>query len=224
VDGIMASKLFATRQGTIVLGVIAAVIAAIALIVYLNAYRNSVNNTALAPVLVTKGLIEKGTSGSVILTGKMYTISHVAKSSVDAGALVDPSTLKGQVAVADIYPGTQLTAADFGPTTNSIAEQLSPNERAVAVPLGTPEQVGGVVTAGSHVDVWTYISDTKCAYELVHNAYVLSTGSGNATLRATPAQAGLILWGSNIGQEWLTLAATVATTPTERPICGPGVH
>src|SRR5437773_2372751 len=122
----MASKLFATRQGTIFLGVIAAVIAAIALIVYLNAYRNSVNNTALASVLVTKGLIEKGTSGNVILKDKMYAISHVPKANVDAGALVDPSTLKGQVAVADIYPGIQLTAADFGPTTNTIAEQLSP--------------------------------------------------------------------------------------------------
>ena len=32
----MSSKLFTTRQGTVLLGVIAAVIAAIALIVYLN--------------------------------------------------------------------------------------------------------------------------------------------------------------------------------------------
>ena len=45
----MTNKLFATRQGTILLGVIAAVIAAIALIVYLNHYRNSVNNNAMSP-------------------------------------------------------------------------------------------------------------------------------------------------------------------------------
>src|SRR6184192_78062 len=42
VDNIMSSKLFTTRQGTVLLGVIAAVIAAIALIAYLNHYRNSV--------------------------------------------------------------------------------------------------------------------------------------------------------------------------------------
>ena len=41
-ENIMSSKLFTTRQGTVLLGVIAAVIAAIALIVYLNHYRNSV--------------------------------------------------------------------------------------------------------------------------------------------------------------------------------------
>jgi hypothetical protein len=37
VDNIMSSKLFTTRQGTVLLGVIAAVIAAIALLVYLGA-------------------------------------------------------------------------------------------------------------------------------------------------------------------------------------------
>ena len=35
-ENIMSSKLFTTRQGTVLLGVIAAVIAAIALLVYLN--------------------------------------------------------------------------------------------------------------------------------------------------------------------------------------------
>ena len=41
-ENITSSKLFRTRQGTILLGVVAAVLAAIALIVYLNQYRNSI--------------------------------------------------------------------------------------------------------------------------------------------------------------------------------------
>ena len=62
-ENIMSSKLFTTRQGTVLLGVIAAVIAAIALIVYLNHYRNSVNSGGAVRVLVAKSLIPKGTSG-----------------------------------------------------------------------------------------------------------------------------------------------------------------
>ena len=42
-ENITSSKLFTTRQGTVLLGVIAAIIAAIALIVYLDHYRSSVN-------------------------------------------------------------------------------------------------------------------------------------------------------------------------------------
>ena len=59
----MSSKLFRTRQGTILLGVVAAVLAAIALIVYLNHYRSTVNNTANLSVLVAKSAIPQNTSG-----------------------------------------------------------------------------------------------------------------------------------------------------------------
>ena len=44
-ENISSSKLFTTRQGTILLGVIAAVIAAIALLVFLNQYRSGANST-----------------------------------------------------------------------------------------------------------------------------------------------------------------------------------
>ena len=55
-ENIMSSKLFRTRQGTILLGVIAAVLAAIALIVYLNQYTNNANAKAVpVPVLVAQG-------------------------------------------------------------------------------------------------------------------------------------------------------------------------
>ena len=61
-ENIMSSKLFTTRQGTVLLGVIAAVIAAIALIVYLNHYRNSVKSGGALAAL--KALKEKGTETS----------------------------------------------------------------------------------------------------------------------------------------------------------------
>jgi Flp pilus assembly protein CpaB len=222
----MSSKLFTTRQGTILLGVIAAVIATIALIVYLNQYRNSVNKSTVVSVLVAKQYIGSGTSGEVIGVsgGQFYETSNVAKANVKTGALVDPAALKGQVTVKDIYAGQQLTADDFGPATDSVTEQLSAEQRAVAVPLGSPQQVGGDVTSGSHVDVWLTLTRTGKSQPstilLLQDAYVLGTNGGNATLRTNSRQAGQIIWGSENGQLWLALRPTVGKNLNTPPVIG----
>jgi Flp pilus assembly protein CpaB len=226
VDGIMSSKLFATRQGTIFLGVIAAVIAAVALIVYLNHYRNSVNNGALSTVLVAKQPIQKGTPGDVMISsaGTYYQVSHLAKSSIPAGALTDPSALAGKVVATDIGQGQKLTAADFGPATNSLTERLSPNQRAVVIPLGSAQQVGGQIGSGSHVDVWistttgTNGSGSSTVQLLFQDLYVLGVNGGNVTLRTTPQQAGQIIFASSHSTVWFDLRPTVAKNTRVRPV------
>ena len=78
-ENITSSKLFRTRQGTVVLGVVAAVLAAILLLVYLNQYRNSVNQgTALIQVLVAKSLIANGTSGDTVASSGLYQVTSIA--------------------------------------------------------------------------------------------------------------------------------------------------
>ena len=224
-ENITSSKLFTTRQGTITLGVIAAIIAAIALIVYLNQYRNSHSGNAAISVLVAQKLIQKDTPGDVIrTTSGYYSPTSIAKGQVETGAIVDPATLTGQVALTDISPGQQLTAADFGPaTTNSVINQLSRNQRAVVIPLGSPQQVGGQITAGSHVDVWTLLTaqtngvSKPVARELFQNMYVLGVNGGNVTLRATPTQAGTLIYASQNSQPWLVLRPTVASV-TKPPV------
>lgn len=221
-DGIMTSRLFTSRQGTIFLGLIAAVVAGVALIVYLNNYRDSVNNNAKGVVLVATQVIEKGTSGDVIASGGFEQVSHdYLKSSIAANAFLDSSALTGLVAVKKIYPGDQLTAADFGPSTNSLTEQLGAAQRAVSVPLGTPQQVGAQVTAGSHVDVWVTLTNAGFPAPtelLIQNAYVTGTSGGVATLRTTPLQAGQIIWGSENGDLWLALRPTVASDLKHLPV------
>jgi Flp pilus assembly protein CpaB len=217
VENITSSKLFTTRQGTILLGVIAAVIAAIALIVYLNHYRNSVQNNAAVSVLVAQKLIQQGTSGDVLRTNpSYYRATSVAKSNVETGAVVDPSTLAGQVALADISPGQQLTAADFGPAGSSVANNLNPRQRAVVISLGSPESVGGQIAAGSHVDV--YVSSTAQASNgvsrptvrlLFQNMYVLGAAGGDVTLRGTPTEAGQLIYASQNATVYLTLRPTI---------------
>ena len=88
---------------------------------------------------------------------------------------------------------------------------LSKNERAVVVPLGSPQQVGGQIGPASHVDVW--ITSDGAVKELFQNMYVIGLGSdGNVTLRATPIQAGKLIYASQNTPMWLVLRPTVATT------------
>src|SRR5207248_6165450 len=97
----MSSKLFTTRQGTVLLGVIAAAIAAIALVVYLNHYRNSVKSGSTAiKVLVAQKLIQAETPGDVLRNNPgFYKVTNYSKSQVETGAIVDPATLAGKVAL-----------------------------------------------------------------------------------------------------------------------------
>ena len=225
-ETITSSKLFTTRQGTVLLGVIAAVIAAIALIVYLNHYRSSVkNNGAAIQVLVAAKLIQKDTPGDVIRTNpSYYKTLGIAKSNVETGAFVDPATLTGKVALTDISPGQQLTAADFG-AASGLATQINKDQRAVVVPLGSPQAVGGQVGPGSHVDVWV-TSDAQAsngvsrsiAKLLFQDMRVLNVVGGNVTLRATPRQAGQLIFASSNDQVWLVLRPTIGTVTKNPPV------
>ena len=219
-DNIMSSKLFTTRQGTVLLGVIAAVIAAIALLVYLNHYKSTIAKPNV-DVLVAKRLILSGTTGAVIRTaGGYYTVTSVPSKQVKTGAILDPATLSNQVAVTEISPGEQLTAADFGPASASVATQLNKNQRAVVVALDSPEQVGGQIGAGNHVDVWVLTNAQAgngavqpIAKLLFQNMYVLGVTGSNVTLEATPTQSGQLIYASQNDSLYLALRPTIGTTP-----------
>jgi len=210
VENITSSKLFTTRQGTILLGVIAALIAAVALVVYLNHYRNSAKAVPVS-VLVAQKLIQKGTSGDILRTTPgFYESTSYAKDQVQAGAITDPAALAGTVAVTDIASGQQLTEADFGPTASgSVSTALHRGQRAVVIPLGSPQSVGGQIAAGSHVDVWVaYAGKNR---ELFQDLYVLAVSGDNITFRATPKQAGTLIYASQNAQIWLVLRPTLGT-------------
>jgi Flp pilus assembly protein CpaB len=227
VENISSSKLFTTRQGTILLGVIAAIIAAIALLVYLNHYRNSVTQPAVS-VLVAKKTIPQGTSGDVLAksTG-FYEVAQVPKNQVLSGAITDSSTLAGKVALQDITPNSQLTASQFG-AASGVEQQLNPTQRAVVVALGSPQSVGGQIAAGSHVDVWITTSGqgaggvTRPISKLLYqNMDVLGVNGGNVTLRATSKQAGTIIYASTNTQIWLVLRNTISSN-IKPPVIGAG--
>jgi Flp pilus assembly protein CpaB len=224
VENISSSKLFTTRQGTVLLGVIAAVIAAIALIVYLNHYRNSVKASDVN-VLVANKTIPQGMTGDQLAkaTG-FYVVRGIPKDQVLTGAITDTSTLSGKVALAEIKPNSQLTEAQFG-APSGLAVQLKPGDRAVVVALGSPQSVGGQVVPGSRVDVWVTSSgqgsngvSRPIAKLLFQDMQVMNAvDGGNVTLMATARQAGQLIYASSNAQIWLALRPTLGTVYKRPP-------
>ena len=158
-ENIMSSKLFRTRQGTILLGVVAAVLAAIALIVYLNQYRNSVNTTVVPSNGAGRQEADSAEhSGEVIASSGLYKIKTVRAERGQAGAFTTHRA-PGHGREAGI-PGA---AADHrrvhrGKTADPLPHSIPHGERAVVVPLESPGQVGNQICRVTDVDVYVLIT------------------------------------------------------------------
>jgi Flp pilus assembly protein CpaB len=224
-------KLTSTRAGTIALATLAAIVAGGAILVYLNRYRDSVSaNAAPVTVLVAKQPIQKGTPGTAIAASGFFTTSTIRQGELRDGAFSDPASLRGEVAVRDIYPGQQLTAADFTAGSTSLASSLTKTQRLITIPLDSAHGLIGQVEAGDHVDVYAGFNviplgpggvpigggQARPMLRLVMQDVPVtsvekaSTGVGasattNVTLRATNEQAEKLAFGSDNGKIWLVL-------------------
>jgi pilus assembly protein CpaB len=147
--------MLSTRGGTIAVGAMAAILAGALLLVYIVQYRDSVQQQQKpVAVLVASTLIPKGTSGDLIGSQQMYTISKIPADRVSNGAITDPNSLKGLIATEDLFPGKQLTKSDFvDKSTNKVLNQLTAYDRAISVPLDSAHGLVGYIQAGDRVDV-----------------------------------------------------------------------
>jgi Flp pilus assembly protein CpaB len=210
----IAQNLFSTRRGSIMVGVAAAVIAGIVLFAYLHAYRNSVKGSAApASVLVAKNLIQKGTSGDLIGSGGQYQVASVPKGQLQVGALTDPAALTGRVAVADIYPGQQLTATSFVyAAPGTLSTKLAGTDRAITVSMDANRGMIGQIGAGDRIDIFVGLNSQGIHGSqpviklLLSNVLVLRApyagGSGAYTLRAPENQVAQLAFAADNGHMW----------------------
>jgi Flp pilus assembly protein CpaB len=234
----LVQKMLSTRGGTVALGGVAALLAAFVLLLYLNQYRSSVTaDSEPVTVLVARTLIEKGVPGDVVGLRKLFQPDEAPRSQVKDGAITDPSTLRGRVAVEDIYPGQQLTVADFAGTTDAIGAKLAGKHRAIAVPVDSARGMVGRVEPGDRVDVlagFNVLGNTAggqgrpVVKVMMQNALVLEapaqTAAGiaaanqtaNVVLRVNRDQATEIAWAVDNGKVWLVLRPR-AGSPATRP-------
>ena len=217
----ITSKVTQSRGWTLALGIAAAALAAILLIAYLVQYRDSVNSsTALTPVLVAKGLIPKGTSGTVIAEKGLFQAATLPKDDLKVGAISDPAYLNGRVAVADIFPGQQITTADVSAgLTDAIPTQLSGKQRAVAINIGGTQGLVGYVASGDHVDVYyqTGSNDGTVLGLLAANVLIMRAGAP-VIIRADVQLAQTLALASNTGTLWFFArpAGNAAPTPKRK--------
>jgi len=207
----IANNLFSTRRGSILVGVGVAVLAAIVLFAYLHQYRNSVNSSAVpASVLVAKNLIQKGTPGDIIASGGQYQVASVPKGQLQVGALTDPAALNGRVALADIYPGQQLTTAGFAyAAPGTISTKLSGTDRAINITIDQQHGMNGQIAAGDRVDIFVGLNSQDSGVPviklLLSNVLVLRAplaGATMYTLRVPEAQAAQLAYAADNGKLW----------------------
>jgi pilus assembly protein CpaB len=219
----IAQNLFSTRRGSLLVGVGAALLAGIVLFVYLQSYRNSVKSASSAgPVLVAKNLIPKGTSGDIIASTEQYQVADLPKSELKTGAIADPATLAGRIALTDIYPRQQLSAADFSlPGVDVLTNHIMRNERAISVPIDPAHSVNNQLANGDHIDIFIGLNARSAAGSqpiiklLMQDVTLLRAPLGNiATLKVTERQAATLAWAVDNGRLWFVLRPTTgATTP-----------
>src|SRR5918995_1870781 len=234
-----ARKVLSTRGGTTAVAVISALLAAGVLLIFLNQYRDSVNVADdVSTVLVAKNLIEKGSPGDVVAEDALFQTTQVKKDDLKDGAISDPSSLKGKIATADVFPGEQLVAKEFVDATPSIINRLRGFDRAIAVPVDESHGMIGNIRAGDHVDVLAGIGLQQGGGEnkrattrvIVHDAYVLkapdkpAAGAGGGpgstkpvVLRVSDRQASQIAFSADIGKVWLIARPKVGAKESRVP-------
>ena len=221
----LTSKVQQSRGWTLALGIGAAALAAILLIAYLVQYRSSVNDsTAPSPVLVAKNLIPKGTSGTVIAEKQLFQAATLSKDDLKVGAISDPAYLNGRVAVADIFPGQQITTADLSVgLTDAIPTQLTGIQRAVAIPVDGVRGLVGFVSSGDRVDIYyqTGSNGGTILGLLAPNVLIMraATGGAPAIIRAEAPLAQKLALASDSGTLWFLLRpAGDAKNPPKKSI------
>ena len=150
-----AHKVFSTRGGTLALAGLTALIAAIAVFAYVKHYRSSVQEGGVpATVLVSSGLIAKGTPGTLVATKHLFQAQTIRESQLREGAISDPASLRGSIAKSDILPGQQLTVNDFASAKGGLAAELTGIQRAITISIDSAHGMIGQISTGDRIDVY----------------------------------------------------------------------
>ncbi len=219
-------RLLGTRRGTLAVAGVCAILAAAVLVVFLSKYRESgAGAAAPTPVLVARALIEKGTSGDTLAEQRQFEVVNRPAADVKQGAVSDPAAIAGKIAVADVYPGQQITASSFKASTGTVLPKLAEDQRAIAVPVDAAHGLVGQVQTGDQVDVLASYTATNMATgqgasivkTIVQGALVLRAGGAkmdgaaeqateeSIVLRVTDRKAAEIAHVADNGKVWVTL-------------------
>jgi len=214
-------RVSSSRGGAIAVGIVVAAIAAILLIVYVTRYKSSVDSSAApTPVLVAKNLIPKGTPGATVANKQLYQSTSVPEDKVQSGAISDPNALTGRTAIADIYPGSQLTLNNFtAEASSALNAQLSGRERAVSLTVDPVKGSLANVASGDKVDIYTQLTrDGRTVIQLFRAGVTVlqSPGSGGGTvvLKVGTKDASNVIYAANQTTLYFVVRPASGAAPT----------
>jgi Flp pilus assembly protein CpaB len=233
----LATRLVSTRRGTLIVALLIALLAGASIMLYLSSYRDSLQaQGSMVTVLVAKETIPKGTSGSVVASKDLYTVTTIRESQVLEGAMSDPATLRDRVATREIFEGAQLTATDFGAGGDSLAAQLTDRERVVSVPLDSAHGLIDGIEPGNRVDVYAGFNVIPLGADgkpieggqarpmlrlILEDVPVLGlgekargTGATNVSLGVDDLDAAKLAFASDNGKLWLALRPSAGAKPS----------
>ena len=216
-----------SRGWAIALGIGAVVLAAILLVVYLDRYRDRVGGeNAPTPVLQANRLIPAGTPGSLVATQGMYTSTTLPQKEVIVGAIDDPAYLSGRAAVADIFPGSQLTAEAFAASdTASVDSQITGTQRAISVSIDSVHGSLSQLQAGDSIDLYIEVGGGGQALTKLFkpNVKVLAVpgvpgpaGGSNLILRIETKDAATFAYMADNTQMYFVIRPVVGAKPTAK--------
>lgn len=238
----LAQRLISSKRGTIVLAAMAAALAGILILAYVGRYRNTLETQDTpVTVLLARHTIPKGAAGNVIAAKGLYTATTIREGQLIEGAFSDPSSLRGRVAVRDIYPGSQLTAADFASADTALAASLTDHDRIVSIPMDAAHGLIGQIEAGDRVDIFAGFNVVRVDRDgtpvnggqgravlkrIMQDIPVVGAGAGkdgglassgatNVQLKLTDEQAAKLAFASDNGKLWFALrpSAGAKTAP-----------
>jgi Flp pilus assembly protein CpaB len=211
-----------SRGWALALGIGAVVLAAILLVLYLDRYRARVGGeNAPTPVLVAKQLIPKGTPGTLVAGGQMYTPTTLPRKEVEVGAVADPQYLVGRAAATDLFPGQQFTATDFAADPNTAVDsQIVGTQRALSISIDAVHGSASQVQPGDFVDIYIGISGAVKLFRPNVKVLAIPTipgpaGGGNLVLRIETKDAANFAFAADNSQLWFVLRPVVGAKPTK---------
>jgi pilus assembly protein CpaB len=231
-------KLLSTRQGTLGLAVLAGLLAIGALLAFMSGYKRNLDKGAQpVTVLVAKGEMPKGSSGDLIAKKGLFQATGFKRDQVEDGAITDPASLRGLVAVREIVPGQQLTVADFAKPSDPVLSKLGDDQRAISVPLDSAHGMTGEIQAGDHVDVYAgfqvqpdgagrprpvlrvLLQDVEvlkapAANQKSQGLAAATTQTQNIVLRVRDQDAAALAFASDNGKVWLVLRPPTGARPS----------
>lgn len=210
-----------TRRGAYAVAAIAATLAGLVLLVFVNRYKEDVNaGLAPAPVLVADRLIPRGTSGSEVVSGKLFKPAAVAEENIRPDAVTQASQMVGMVATRDVLPGQQITTADFATVGDPIRSRLTKKERAIQIPIDAVHGLLTTLRTGDRVDILAAFnataagtaSGTPTLEPLVRDIRVMRNMGNSVILETTDQEGARLAFAADNAKLWFMLRPPIGAS------------